>query len=237
MKGWNRPGGRRWIGTLALALLLTALLAACGDDEKDTSTTTPAQTAAAPVLGSAPSLPAAPGLNVGAPGGEAGTEGEERKLPGCADPNAEECPSPLPPALDATASAQGVQVDYYSRYWEAITSDSAGDPAIVIRPSEANKFALKGVFTVRFASSAEAVLADLPEAEQSIWTAANLGKGTVATVVDDSAAPPRATVYGVFPLEDGRALVFEMDATGQYSLDFHHDVYAAMLDSLKLDAE
>lgn len=227
-----------WVALIGLALVL----AACGGDgesgdtsesvETPTPETMPAESLVTPT---APVLATGPGLNVGAPG--SGPGGEERRLPGCADPDATECPSPLPPDLDLTVSAQGAQIAYYSRYWDALTGADAGEAAILIQPSEKNKFPLKGTFEVSFADSAEAVLNALEGAEVTEWTAAALGAGKVATVLDEEADPPLAVVTGVFDTGDGRTVIFRLTATGQYSLDFHHDVYAAMLDSLTVGAE
>lgn len=221
----------RW-GVVLLAGVL--VLAACGGDDDSAGQNEPAAdptaTGSAPVFNTGPSLNTGPDLAVG--GAPDGASGDERQLPGCADPDSDECPSPLQVELDTTVTAENVTLSYYGRYWEALTGEAAGDALVRIQPTDKNKFDLKGTFEVTFAESVDAALTSLGKPEPVAWETANLGGGVVATVHDDTVEPPVATVCGVFERPDGRAIVLTMIATGKYSLDFHQDVYTAMLDSL-----
>ena len=96
-----------------MALLLIVLgAAACGNDD-DKPAITPEPTAETGSSSGSMSLEGGLGLNVGAGGGIAGG------LPGCTDPDDEECPLPLVMDLDGEIAVGGVSVRYPDRYFDA----------------------------------------------------------------------------------------------------------------------
>ena len=133
---------KKWT-ILVIFAALALILAACGGDDDNDSDTRPtateAATAEAAEADGAPSLDAAPDLGGGPDlaGGLSGGPGDERQLPGCSDPDSDECPAPLDMPLDGEASFEGVSINYPSRYFDAAVGDeTGGDALIAITPSE-----------------------------------------------------------------------------------------------------
>jgi hypothetical protein len=211
----------RW---LLIALVILALgLAACGDDD---DTDEGVQNDAADVESTEEmDLTTGPDLAVG---GEAGST-EESRLPGCSDPDSEECPNPVIMDLDASASAGGVSVSYPERYFDAATSDDG--VLITITPSENNRFEQEAVFEIYFADSIEDALGELTDPETGEWSNDAL-TGTIGVVRDDAQDPPVNTTIGAFDLTDGRTVVVKLRTTGQYGWDLWSRVYTDILDSL-----
>lgn len=214
---------RKWLWTLLLIVLLSA--AACGNDG-DKPANTPGPTAEAGSPSGSVSLGSGVGLNVGAGGGIGSG------LPGCADPNDEECPMPLVMDLDGEIAAGGVSVRYPDRYFDAAPGE--GEVLFVITPAENNKYE-RAVFEARFAESVEAALATLTEPETAQWTAGTL-TGTIGVQRDETQDPPVITTVGAFALDDGRAVVLTLTATGKYGWDVWSQVYTSMLDTLAVGA-
>ncbi len=210
-----------------MALLLIVLgAAACGNDD-DKPAITPEPTAETGSSSGSMSLEGGLGLNVGAGGGIAGG------LPGCTDPDDEECPLPLVMDLDGEIAVGGVSVRYPERYFDATAGE--GDILITISPSENNRFAERAVFEASLAESVEAALAALAEPETAPWTAGALS-GTIGVMRDETQDPPVNTTVGAFALDDGRAVVLTLTTTGKYGWDRWSQVYTSMLDTLTVSA-
>ena len=122
-----------------------------------------------------------------------------------------------------------MSVRYPERYFDAAPGE--GDVLFTITPSENNKFAERAIFEAHFAESVEAALAALTEPETVEWTAGALS-GTIGVARDETQDPPVATTVGAFALDDGRAVVLSLTATGKYGWDLWSQVYTSMLDML-----
>jgi hypothetical protein len=207
-------------------LLVMLVLAACGDENEEKNG---AETEATPTVSATLALDTGADVGLGS-GGENGTGSQ---LPGCSDPNDDECPAPLVLDLDGTASAGGVTVQYPTRYFTAVTSDSAstGDVLIEIAPSENNRFAEKATFQIYFAESVEAALAELTDPISAEWQTETLS-GTIGVVKDQTQEPPVNTSIGAFEVGDGRVIVLKAITTGKYGWDLHARLYEDMLNSL-----
>ncbi len=228
---------KKWT-ILVIFAALALILAACGGDDDNDSDTRPtateAATAEAAEADGAPSLDAAPDLGGGPDlaGGLSGGPGDERQLPGCSDPDSDECPAPLDMPLDGEASFEGVSINYPSRYFDAAVGDeTGGDALIAITPSENYRFEEQATFQVYFAESVDAALADLVDPDTAEWTAGAL-EGTIGVVRDAAQEPQQATTIGAFALPDGRAIVLKAETTGQYGWDLFSRVYDDMLQTL-----
>ena len=217
--------GRMWRWAALLLLVLGA--AACGSGDGDRPTSTPEPTAETGSSSGGVSLEGGLGLNVGT-GGEIVSG-----LPGCANPNDDECPMPLIMDLDGEIAAGGLSLRYPERYFDAAPGE--GDVLIIVTPSENNRFAERAVFEASFAESVEAALAVLAEPETAEWTAGGLS-GTIGVVRDEAQDPPLTTTVGAFALDDGRAVVLTLTTTGKYGWDLWSQVYASMLDTLAVSA-
>lgn len=224
---------------IIFAALVLALAACGGDDDNGNGSgegAVPTAEATAEAAGStgglslntAPDLGGGPDLATG-PGGGAG---DERQLPGCSDPDSEECPAPLDMPLDGEASFEGVSINYPSRYFVAAVGDEAGgDALIAITPSENYRFEEQASFRVYFAESVDAALADLVDPDTAEWNAGAL-EGTIGVTLDAEQEPQRNTTIGAFELPDGRAIVLQLDTTGKYGWDLFTRVYDGMLQTL-----
>jgi len=223
---------------LVIFAALALALAACGGDDDDgngdsaapteEATAEAAESTGSLSLNAAPDLGGGPDLATG-PGGGAG---DDRQLPGCSDPDSEECPAPLDMPLDGEASFEGVSINYPSRYFVAAVGDEAGgDALIAITPSENYRFEEQASFQVYFAESVDAALADLVDPEMAAWNAGAL-EGTIGVMLDAGQDPQRNTTIGAFELPDGRAIVLQLDTTGKYGWDLFTRVYDGMLQTL-----
>jgi len=222
---------KKWT-ILVIFAALALILAACGGDDDNgnggNAAPTEEATAEATEAAGAPSLDAAPDLA----GGLSGGPGDERQLPGCSDPDSDECPAPLDMPLDGEASFEGVSINYPSRYFDAAVGDEAGgDALIAITPSENYRFEEQAAFQVYFAESVDAALADLVDPDTAEWTAGAL-EGTIGVARDAAQEPQQATTIGAFALPDGRAIVLKAETTGQYGWDLFSRVYDDMLQTL-----
>lgn len=225
---------------LALLLTLSLLLVACGDDDKDESPTpttesTPTVEAADPTAETTEPTPVA-GLNLDGGVGNLDTGSgldPVSNLPGCSDPDAEDCPVPLDVPLDGEAVAGDVTLPYVARYFDATTTPDAaeGEALIEIVPSERNKFEFKGTFTVYFAESIDAALAELVEPEITEWSTDTL-TGKVGVSRDESGDEVLTTSIGAFETADGRVIVLKAVTTGKFGWDFHVILYEKMLAGL-----
>lgn len=220
---------------LVIGLLVVAL-AACGGDEDKKDTPTDAPTIEATANGGAISLnPPGPSLDLsgGSDVESATTLGQQ--MPGCSDADSDECPAPvdLPMQGDADQIAvDGVSLRYPSRYFDAASGSDAPEGVLVeLTPSANNKYAQRVIFQVYFADSEASALAPLTDPETVAWSTDALA-GTIAVTRDDEADPPASVTIGAFPLADGRVIVLRADATGQYSWDLWVRVYENILNSL-----
>ncbi len=215
------------VSVWAMLLVMVLGAAACGSngDDEPASTAEPTTDTGSPPGGV--SLDGGLGLNLNVGGGSASG------LPGCADPNDDECPLPLVMDLDGEIAAGGVSLRYPDRYFDAAPGE--GDVLFTITPSENNKFAERAVFEAHFAESVEAALAALTEPETVEWTAGALS-GMIGVARDETQDPPVNTTVGAFALEDGRAVVLTLTTTGKYGWDLWSQVYASMLDTLAVSA-
>jgi hypothetical protein len=210
-------------------LLLTALfilaLAACGGDDKDDNGGKHEPTPTTESGGTVPNLDTGPGLGI-----QTGSSTSGSSLPGCSDPNDDECPVPLALDLDGEASAGGVTIRYPTRYFTAATNQD-GDILIEIAPSENNKFAEKATFQVYFAESVDAALAALIDPVIAEWKTDTLN-GTIGVMKDQALDPPVNTTIGAFAPGDGRTVVFKVITTGKYGWDLYARLYEDMLNAL-----
>jgi hypothetical protein len=211
---------------LLLAALFFLALAACGGDNKDHHGGNDESTPTPESGGTVPNLNTGPGLGIQAGGSTSGSS----SLPGCSDPNDNECPVPLVLDLDGEASAGGVTIRYPTRYFAAATRED-GDILIEITPSENNKFPEKATFQVYFAGSVDAALAGLVDPVTAEWTTDTLN-GTIGVMKDQTLDPPVNTTIGAFLLGDGRTVVFEVITTGKYGWDLYARLYEDMLNTL-----
>jgi hypothetical protein len=202
-------------------LLLIAMLAACGSDDKDKN-----KNEAVSTESSTNALDANTGLDLNF---------ASAALPGCEDINSDECPAPLQLPMDGTISDSGITVQYPARYFDTTVS-SEGKP-IQISPSENNRYEDTAVFQLYFSDSVEQALSELTDPETKEWTASNISDvpGTIGVSTDESQEPPVSTVIGAFPLPDNRVLVFRAQTTGEYSWPLYSELYRAMLNSIVLD--
>jgi hypothetical protein len=222
---------------LVIFAALALTLAACGGDDDNGNDDSAAPTAESTAeaaestgglsLNTAPDLGGGPDLATG-PGGA----GDERQLPGCSDPDSEECPAPLDMPLDGEVSFEGVSVNYPSRYFVAAVGDEAGGDALIeITPSENYRFEEQASFQVYFAESVDAALAELVDPHMAEWNAGAL-EGTIGVMLDAEQDPQRNTTIGAFELPDGRAIVLQLDTTGKFGWDLFTRVYDGMLQTL-----
>ncbi len=210
-----------WVWAVLLVIVLGA--AACGSDDDDEPASTPEPAADTGSSSGGVSLDSGLSLDLNTGGGS--TSG----LPGCADPSDDECPLPLVMDLDGEIAAGGVSVRYPDRYFDAASGE--GDVLFTITPSENNKFAERAVFEAYFAESVDAALAELSEPETADWTAGELS-GKIGVTRDETQDPPVNTTVGAFALDDGRAVVLSLTATGKYGWDLWSQVYTSMLETL-----
>lgn len=218
-----RRNWRLW----SVALMVLALgLAACGGKSSETAKTPTAEGSGTPGLNLS-----GPGLNVGADA----SGGDDAKLPGCSDPNDEECPAALDLPLDGEASADGVHINYPARYFTAHSGEEAPDDVlIVIEPSERNKYDERAVFEVYWADSVEAATAALDAPARADWQTETL-RGVIAVGKDTTQDPPVTTTIGAMTTTDGRVIVLKLTTTGKYGWDLWSRVYEDMLSSLRVE--
>ena len=228
---------KNWRAGGAWLLVLVLGLAACGGNasQNDVATSVPtSETAATPHT----EADNAASLNLSGPNLGAGTgedAGAGAQLPGCSDPNDEECPAALQLPLDGEASADGVHIRYPARYFDARTgADAPEDTLIVIEPSERNKYDERAVFTVYWADSVEEATAALDAPESAEWQTETL-HGVIAVSKDTTQDPPITTTIGAMTTPDGRVLAFKLTVNGKYGWDLWSRVYEDMLDSLRVE--
>lgn len=217
----------KWIVLLALLLVLALGLAACGGDDDDTDSADQEPTATESSGAAGAFSPSGPSLNLGA------DLAGESALPGCSDPDDDECPAALAMDLDGETSAGSVTIKYPARYFDALTGEQSPDALIQIVPSENNKYAEVAVFSVLLVDSPATALDILADPETAEWTTDTL-TGTIAVSKDATLDPPVNTTVGAFTTSDGRGVVFELVTTGKYGWDLWSRVYEAMLQSLVL---
>lgn len=221
---------RRGAWLLAGVMIAALVVTACGGDSKKTDPTP--EPSATPAAASGEFSPGGTGLSLDAGPDVAPvptTNALSSGMPGCSDPNSDECPSPLTMDLDAAASAGGASVSYPSRYFDATTADTG--TLITIAPSERNKFEYRATFEVYFADSVDAALAVLTDPESVPWTLGDW-QGTIGVSKDTTQDPPVSTTIGAFGLADGRAIVLKATTTGEYGWDLWVLVYESMLNTL-----
>ncbi len=233
---------KTWIILLALLLALALGLAACGGDDDDSNGTDSATNGDATNGDAANDDSGAGGFNPGGADVSFGADlGADSDLPGCADPDDEECPAALDMPLDGEAVAEGVQISYPDRYFDALTGDDVLEDAppgtlIQIVPSENNRYAETAVFSLYFGDSVAGAVAALAESDAADWTTETL-TGTIAVHRDETLDPPVNRTIGAFEDDAGRVVVLELVTTGKYGWDLWARVYTAMLDSVVLAAE
>lgn len=226
---------RRVWGVLLLALALLGLVS-CGGKTQEEQTTSPtptptAETSDAEASGN-PSLNLS-GPNLGAAIGEAPQS--DTQLPGCSDPDDEECPAALRLPLDGEATAESVHINYPARYFDARTGADAPDGTLIlIEPSERNKYDERAVFEVYWADSIKEATATLESPESTEWQTETL-HGVISVSKDTAQDPPLTTVIGAMTTPDERVLVFKLTVNGKYGWDLWSQVYADMLNSLRVE--
>ena len=223
---WKK--GRLWV---VMWVVLAVGLVACGADGSEDEAVPPSPTAEAAENGGASLNLSGPSLAVGTGGdAEDGTQ-----LPGCSDPNDEECPAALQLPLDGEASAEGVHINYPARYFDARTGDDAPSGVlIVIEPSERNKYDERAVFEVYWASSVEEATSALDAPESAAWQTDTL-QGVIAVSKDTTQDPPLTTTIGAMAAPDGRVVVLKLTTTGKYGWDLWSRVYEDMLNTLTVE--
>lgn len=225
---------KRRIWLLVAFMALALILAACGGDGDDDGDNEPAATeeATAEAAESTGGLTLDAGPDLGAGLNAGGEAGDDRQLPGCSDPDSEECPAPLQMTLDGQASVEGVSINYPSRYFDAALGEEDAEGVLIeITPSENFRFEEQAAFQVYFAESVEAALADLADPITAEWNAGAL-EGVIGVVLDAEQDPPHNTTIGAFALPDGRAIVLKAETTGKYGWDLFSRVYDDMLQTL-----
>ncbi len=227
------------------ALLLALLLAACDGDDGDSDADSGPETApTAETTGDESGAPdaeggAATGFDPGGTGitlgGQPGAGGDSG-LPGCSDPDDEECPAALQMALDGEATADGVTVNYPARYFNALAGDDAPEDVLIrIEPSENNRYAERAIFDIYFAESVATALETLEDPETVAWTTESLA-GQIGVSKDAEQEPPVNTAIGAFEAPDGRAITVKLTTTGKYGWDLWSLVYRDMLETLAVAA-
>ena len=232
MLGLWRKNGLVW-GIVASVLVLG--MAGCGGDARENETTPPPPTsteAPSTATGANPSLNlSGPSLGVGVTGGATG----ETSLPGCSDPNDEECPAALQLPLDGEATVDGVHINYPARYFQARTDADAPEGVLIrIEPSARNKYDERAVFDVYWADSIEDATAALESPESADWQTETL-HGVIAVSKDTTQDPPVTTVIGAMTTPDERVLVLKLTVNGKYGWDLWSRVYEDMLNSLQVE--
>jgi hypothetical protein len=228
---------------LAIALVLIMALAACGGDDNDNDNgdanqdDSPTPTAETDAAAGTPQLD----LNLGPQlevGGAADSEPAEAglvgRLPGCSDPDAEDCPSPVNLPLDEQATGDGITVSYLSRYF-APAEDTPDDVAIRIVPGERFPFQEQAEFDVYRADSVESAISVIEATDSGEWTSGQGWNGTIAVQKDNSQDPQVNTSIGAFELPDGGVIVLRAVTTGQYGWDLWSVIYEQMLNSLVVE--
>ena len=177
---------RRRLWWLGFALIAPGLLlAACGgeDDTPPVPTSPATAEVAAPAggldLNTGPDLDLNLNLNSGT------------QLPGCSDPDSEDCPAPVQMQLDGTASHAGITIRYPSRYFTALVGDEnpQGIP-LQVEPNENFAYENEVVFQVYYEPSMEQALSSLDDPISAPWTAQQIGEGTIAVQKDETQEPP-----------------------------------------------
>ncbi len=227
---------KNWTLWSVLLVVLVLGLTACGGDTaengNEASAATPEVSAPTSDAGenASPNLNG-PSLTVGASGDAA----DGASLPGCSDPNDEECPAALQLTLDGDVSAEGVSLNYPARYFDARTgADTPDNVLIVIEPSERNKYDERAVFEVYWADSIEAATATLNAPESTEWQTETL-HGVIAVSKDLAQDPPLTTTVGALSTAEGRVLVLKLTTTGKYGWDLWSRVYEDMLKTLRVE--
>lgn len=210
-------------------LIVVVLLAGCGGDDHD------GHSSATPTASGGFNPGAGTDLNLGSPAGSPASS--DNQMPGCSDPDSDECPVPLEMELDGEASAGGVTMRYPARYFTATTHEDAapGSPLIELAPSENNRFQERADFAVYFDESEAAALAELTAPETGPWTGASWS-GTIGVSKDEAQTPQVNTAIGAFGLESGNVIVLKAVTTEKYGWDLWSRVYAAMLDTITVTA-
>ncbi len=225
----------RAFGFLSVLVVLALALAACGEDEKDTSTPandTPVASAVTEVSSGALNLNAGPDLNLGGGDLNASTN-NGTQLPGCSDPNSTDCPAPIQMQMDGSISANGITVSYPARYFNALTAkDNPQGVPVQIEPNDTYAFENEAVFQVYFAESVEQATSELTDPVSAPWTAQQLSEGVIAVEKNEEQDPPVATIIGAFPTSDERTVVLKLTVDGQYGWELFSRVYEAMLNTL-----
>lgn len=209
-----------WIG-------LIILLAACGNDDNDNGSQSEPTVELTPVTPAA--FDAGPDLDVSIGGGSS--------LPGCNDPNDTECPAPLDMDLDGEAAAEGITVNYPTRYFTATTVDENPEGVPVqIAPNDVYPFEDEAVFQVFFTETVEQAMSELTDPLTAEWDTGSM-TGTIGVEEDTAQDPQMNTIIGAFPLEDNRVVVLRLQVSGKYGWDLFSRVYENMLASLTVTPE
>lgn len=230
---------------LAMALVMIMALAACGGDTSDENGNVGENQGAAPTptaeeAGASVGTPQfgvslAPQLQLG--GANDSAPGEPPlagRLPGCSDPDGEDCPSPVNLPLDAQASGDGITVSYLSRYF-APAEDAPNDVAIRIVPGERFPFEQQAEFDVYRAESVESAVSTIEATDSGEWTSGQGWTGIIAVQKDTAQDPQVNTSVGAFELPDGGAIVLRAVTTGEYGWDLWAVIYELMLNSLVVE--
>ena len=229
---WN---DRRVWGVLLLVLALLGLVA-CGGETKESQTASSAPTPTAETSNTEAS--GTPSLNLSGPSLGVGVGDDAQSdtpLPGCSDPDDEECPAALQLPLDGEAIAEGVHINYPARYFDARTgADAPEGTLILIEPSERNKYDERAVFEVYWADSIKEATAALESPESAEWHTETL-HGVIAVSKDTAQDPPLTTVIGAMTTPDERVLVLKLTVNGKYGWDLWSRVYEDMLNSLQVE--
>lgn len=225
---------RRWLWWIGFGLLVPLLLAACGnaDDTPAPPAPTPLTTAEVVAPAGGLNLDTGPDLDLNL------NTNRGTQLPGCSDPDSEDCPAPVQMQLDGTASHAGITIRYPSRYFTALAGDE--NPQGIPLQFETNEnFAYENevVFQVYYEPSMEQALSSLDEPISAPWTAQQVGEGTIAVQKVETQDPPVSTVIGAFPVAEGQVVVLKLIVDGEYGWDLFSRVYEAMLNTLTVTQE
>lgn len=234
---------------LAIALVMIMALAACGGDSGDENgdengngdanqgaVPTPTAETDAPVGTPQLGVSLAPQLALGGANDSAPSEPLlAGRLPGCSDPEGEDCPSPVNLPLDAQASGDGITVSYLSRYF-APAEDAPDDVAIRIIPGERFPFEQQAEFDVYRAESVESAVSAIEATDSGEWTSGQGWTGIIAVQKDTAQDPQVNTSVGAFELPDGGAIALRAVTTGEYGWDLWSVIYELMLNSLEVEA-